>query len=84
MKYSVVNVPLADDQLAEIWLKASDRQVVADAFDRIESSLKNDAHLQGQQHPNGWRVITVAPLAVAFRVSEDDRLVTIVEVHRID
>ena len=80
MKYTVVNAPVADDQLAAIWLKAANRQGVADAFNRIESSLKNDAHLQGQQHPNGWRVITLAPLAVAFRVSEKDRLVKILSV----
>jgi hypothetical protein len=80
MKYTVVTAPVADDQLAEIWLKATDRQAVADAFDRIEFSLKIDAHLQGQEHPNGWRVITVTPLAVAFRVSEGDRLVRILSV----
>ncbi len=80
MKYTVVNAPVADYQLAEIWLKATDRQAVADAFDRIESSLKNDAQSQGQQHPNGWRVITLAQLAVAFRVNENDRLVKILSV----
>ena len=61
MRYTVVNAPVADDQLAEIWLRAADRQAVADAFDRIESSLKHDAHLQGQSHPNGWHVITFSP-----------------------
>jgi hypothetical protein len=80
MKFTVVNAPVADYQLADIWLKATDRQAVADAFDRIESSLKNDPHLQGREHPSGWRVITVPPLAVAFRVSDDDRLVKILSV----
>ena len=80
MRFTVVNAPVADQQLADIWLNASDRQSVADAFNRIESSLKNDAHLQGQQHPSGWRVLTAPPLAVAFRVSEDDRLVRILSV----
>src|SRR5438045_2852927 len=47
MKFTVVNAPIADQQLADIWLKATDRQAVADAFDRIESSLKNDPQLQG-------------------------------------
>ena len=68
------------DLRAEIWLKAADRQAVADAFDQIEFSLKIDAHLKGQEHPNGWRVITVAPLAAAFRVSEEDRIVRILSV----
>ena len=80
MRYTVVSAPIADRLLAEIWLNAADRQAVADAFDRIESSLKNDAHLQGQQHPNGWRVMSLPPLAFAFRVSEEDRLVKILSV----
>ena len=80
MKYTVVNAPVADQQLADIWLKAADRQSVADAFNRIESSLKNDAHLQGREHPSGWRVMTVLPLVVAFHVSQDDRLVKVISV----
>jgi hypothetical protein len=80
MKYTVVNAPVADRQLADIWLKAADRESVSDAFHRIESSLKFDAHLQGRQHSSGWRVLTAPPLTVAFRVSEDDRLVRILSV----
>jgi len=80
MKYTVVNAPVADEQLADIWLNAMHRQDVADAFNSIESSLKRDAHLQGREHPNGWRVLIVPPLAVTFRVSVEDRLVRILSV----
>jgi hypothetical protein len=80
MKYTVVNAPVADHQLADIWLKAPDRQNVADAFNRIESLLKHDAHLKGREHPDGWRGLIEPPLAVTFRVSDDDRLVTIMSV----
>ena len=82
MKYTVVNAPVADHQLADIWLNAADRQSVADAFNRIESSLKYDAPLKGREHPGGWRGLIVPPLAVTFRVSEDDRLVRILSVAR--
>jgi hypothetical protein len=83
MKYTVVNAPVADRLLTDIWLTATDRQSVADAFNCIESSLKYDAHLQGREHPNGWRDLIVPPPAVTFRVSEDDRLVKILSVaHR--
>jgi len=77
MKYTVVTSSVADHQLAEIWLKAADRQSIADAFDRVECSLKNDPHLQGQAHPSGWRLISAPPLTVAYRISEADRLVKI-------
>lgn len=80
MKYTVVTAPVADQQLADIWLKAADRQAVADAFTRIESSLKYNAHLKGREHPDGWRGLIETPLAVTFRVSEDDRLVRIMSV----
>lgn len=80
MRFTVVNAPIADHELANIWLKATDRQAVADAFDRIESALKNDPQSQGREHSGGWRVLVVPPLAVAFRVSEDDRLVRIISV----
>lgn len=80
MKYTVVNAPVADEQLADVWLKAVNRQDVADAFNSIESSLKRGAQLQGREHPNGWRVLIVPPLAVTFCVSIDDRLVKILSV----
>jgi hypothetical protein len=80
MKYTVVTVPVADHQLADIWLRVPNRQQVADAFNRIELLLKHDAHLLGREHPDGWRAFVVPPLAITFRVSEDDRLVTIMSV----
>jgi hypothetical protein len=81
MKYTVVTTPIADHQLATIWLSAPDRERVARAFDRIEALLKRDAPLLGRLHPSGWRVLSLPPLAVTFRVSEDDRLVKILSVH---
>jgi hypothetical protein len=80
MKFTVVSTKLADDQLAVMWLNAPNRQRVSDAFDRIEASLKHDAHLQGREHPDGWRVIALSPIVVAFRVSEADRVATIISV----
>ena len=80
MKYTVTSTTLADEQLAKIWIYASDRQTVTKAFDQIEACLKNDAHLQGRSHPSGWRVMVEPPLIVSFRVSEDDRLVKVLSI----
>ena len=77
MKYTVVTSSLADDQLADLWLKASDRQKVADAFNHIEAMLKHDPHRLGRLHPSGWRVLAEPPIIVSFVVSEDDRLAKI-------
>jgi hypothetical protein len=81
MKYTVVSTPIADHQLAEIWLQAPNRQEVADALDKIESQLRQNADQQGRLHPNGWRVLSHPPLVVTFKVSNDDRKVTIISVH---
>jgi hypothetical protein len=50
------------------------------AFDRIEALLKKEAHVLGRLHPSGWRVVTILPLAVTFRVSLDDRMVKVMSV----
>jgi hypothetical protein len=80
MKFTVVMSPVADHQLAEIWMNATDRASVSQAFDRIEVLLKREAHVLGRLHPSGWRVVTMSPLAVTFRVSMDDRLVKVMSV----
>jgi hypothetical protein len=80
MKFTVAMSPVAEHQLALIWLQASDREQVSQAFNRIESQLKTNAHRLGRLHSSGWRVIALLPLAVTFKVSEDDRLVTIMSV----
>jgi hypothetical protein len=80
MKFTVATSPVAEYQLALIWLQARDRERVSQAFNRIESLLKTNAHRLGRLHPSGWRVITLMPLAVTFKASEDDRLVTIMSV----
>jgi hypothetical protein len=81
MKYTVVTTSLADDQLAKLWLRATDRQSVADAYDRIEAMLKHDPHSLGREHPGGWRVLDEPPIVVTFRVIEEDRLARILSVH---
>lgn len=80
MKFTVVSTPVANQQLAEIWLQSNDQQAVADASNRIDSLLMHDADRQGRAHPGGWRVLLVPPLIVTFRVSVDDRIATIMPV----
>jgi hypothetical protein len=49
MIYTVVWLQLAEQELADVWLRASDRRAVTQAANRIERGLRRDAHLQGQQ-----------------------------------
>jgi hypothetical protein len=42
MRYTVVDLPLAQAQLANLWMQAANRQAVADAADRIGAALRDD------------------------------------------
>jgi hypothetical protein len=79
----VVWLPPARDELAELWIQASDRQGVADAANAIDRQLRKNADTQGQPF-FGRRVLLVSPLSVTFAVSLADRTVTVMQVHRID
>ena len=80
MKYTVVSTPLADLQLAEIWLQALDRQQVADASDEIHAMLRKDPEQTGRVRADGRRVVILKPREVTFETKTPDRLVTIVSV----
>ena len=82
MKYTVAWMPSAQDELTKIWLAASDRQAVADAADAIDQELATDADQKGT--PYGTRrLFDIHPLVVSFKVSPDDRLVTVELVVRV-
>lgn len=72
--------PLALDELAEIWLRATDRDAISYATHEIDQELGSDALLKGEDLHEGLRVIRVAPLKVIFFVRQDDRFVEITSV----
>ncbi|MCI0463391.1 MAG: hypothetical protein L0Z62_41165 [Gemmataceae bacterium] len=81
MRYTVVWTPAATDQLADLWVGASDRQAVTDAADRLELALRDDPDTKA--HPFGrFYVLTDDPLAVLFEILPDDCLVRVVQVRR--
>jgi hypothetical protein len=82
MRYTVTWLPDAEDELANLWIQASDRQAVADAADRIEQNLGWDAGQKGQM-TGAYRTLFDWPLMMTFKVSPADCLVTIVWVERI-
>jgi hypothetical protein len=82
MKYTLVYVKAAENQLTRIYLNAPDPQAVSDASNRIDRELANDAHRKGSPRA-GYRIYTDDPLAVLFHVDPGDRMVKIVQVGRI-
>jgi hypothetical protein len=81
MKYTVIWLPQAENQLARIWIQATDRQNVTDATNRIDLELATDAHTKG--NPLGiFHTYSDDPLAVLFHVDPSDCLVRVIQVRR--
>ena len=83
MKFTVVWSPSAGDQLAEIWLDASNRQGVTAAQAAIDVELGEDAHSKGRELAEDLFVFSVAPLQVLFELLEPDRLVRVIGVRQL-
>jgi plasmid stabilization system protein ParE len=80
MTYTVAWTPTAQDDLAAVWLAASDRNAVTNASHEIDRLLKNDPETQGTPSFDTVRTLIVPPLAVEFEVVEDDRIVYVLTV----
>ena len=79
MLYTVVWSPEALDKLADLWTQADDREAISRAADVIERSLRNDPDRLGEEF-YGDRLLVESPLAVGFRVIEEDRIADIFDV----
>ena len=82
MNYTVYWRPAAEDELAEIWTNATDRQAVTAAANSIDAILTRDAASQGESRSGSLRILIISPLAVHFKVRESKRLATILKVWR--
>ena len=82
MRYTVVWLSSALDDLMAIWTNAYDRQAVSDAADGIEQILRTDPVLRGETIMGSLRVLLSEPLQVIYRVMEDDRTVQVVALRR--
>jgi plasmid stabilization system protein ParE len=82
-RYTVTATQKAENDLADLWLRAANRTAVAVAADRIDRILREDASVKGCPATHGLRQIVVAPLMAEFSVEEDDRQVTIWTIRHI-
>lgn len=83
MKWTVVWLPQARDDLATIYLGASDQQAVTEASDWIDKRLARDPEELGIVAPDG-RFVERPPLSVAFEIIPDDCMVRVLQVVRSD
>jgi hypothetical protein len=69
--------------LADIWIRADDRNAVAQAADALDNALARDPSTQGESRQPGVRVTFAEPLGINFEVNHDDRQVRVLAVWRI-
>lgn len=80
MIFTVLWKPLAEEELASIWIDAQDRQTISTAANEIDRLLRVDPQSQGESRSGSQRVLIIEPLVVAFEVEEDDRRVSVLSV----
>ena len=79
MRYTVIWSPEALGKLADLWAASDDRDAITRAAGRIERSLRDDPELRGLEYYGDFLVVD-SPLAVGYRVIEDDRIADIFDV----
>jgi plasmid stabilization system protein ParE len=81
---TVIWVPEAEHELGEIWLAAADRDAVASAADTIDALLKTNAEILGSELAEGLKGFDCEPLRVLFEIIEEDALVRVLTIKRVD
>jgi hypothetical protein len=82
-RYTVVWLESAEDELADLWIRAQDRNAVTTAAHAIDVELAEDAATKGGEVSEGLRAFLAPPLRILFAVDEGDRLVEVVRVRRL-
>ena len=80
MRFTVMIIPTAKDDLAEAWMNARDRTAVAEAADRMETLLRTRADQVGESI-GSFRRLLVPPLEVMYQILPDG---VRVRIHRIE
>jgi plasmid stabilization system protein ParE len=82
MKFTVEWLPAAEQDLAAIWVNASDQAEVTAAANAIDQALMRNPHTLGEGRLGVSRILVVAPLAVEYDVIVDDGKVVVWHVWR--
>jgi hypothetical protein len=83
MAWTVVWLPDAESEPAELWLASADRARTTLAADQIDKQLQHDPNLVGESRARGRRILIVPPLAVFYRILAEDRLVQVSHVREM-
>lgn len=82
MRYTVIWLYPALDQLTTLWNDGPDRNAVTAASHRIDIRLANDPLNEGESRGGSERITFESPLQLLFRVFETEQEVHVAEVRR--
>jgi len=82
-RFTVVWHGSAQDELAELWISARDRNAVTAAAHVIDVELSQDAVAKGVEVTEGLRAFFAPPLRILFTVDEGNRVVEVVRLRRL-
>jgi len=78
MNYTVIWVPLAENNLAAAWLAAPDRVAVTEAAHRLDQALADDPFDIGRPRNSSVnRTAVEPPLGIDYEIIEDDKTVRV-------
>lgn len=64
-------------------MNATDRDAITRTVKQIDAQLGQSPLKVGESREGDYRILCILPLVIAYRVSEDDRLVTVVKVRAV-
>lgn len=80
MNFTAEWLPSAEQELADLWVNATDRADVAAAADAIDAALARDPLSLGESRGGITRIAVVSPLGVLFDVQVSQRNVIVWDV----
>jgi plasmid stabilization system protein ParE len=75
--YTVEWLPQAEDELADIWLRAADRAAVTTAQAQVDRLLARDPQGNGRYLSEGLYQIDYSPLVVSYTIDDSGRRVEV-------
>jgi hypothetical protein len=78
--YTVIWLPAAEQELADLWLDPAIRAEITQAANQIDGLLKYNPDRVGESRDADQRVLFVAPLGVLYRIKPLDCMVEVIHV----
>jgi hypothetical protein len=83
MSYTVIWLKSAQDDLATIWMSATNRDAVTRAAQAIDRQLEIDPAAAGESRSGNDRIVMESPLVVFVEVLDASRRVHVMHVRRM-